>query len=114
MGTPSILVSNTQLQTSLVSHYQTPTGMVAIITAATFNNPASRSATFSVHIVAPGGSADASNQVITDLSVPADGDPVLVPALVAQVMPAGYSLQMVANVADAITPFISGDVREVS
>lgn len=114
MGTPTLLVGGTQLQDTLVAHYATPAGSVTIITAACFNNPASRGCDVWVHIVSPGATADESNQVVTRLRVPSSAGTVLVPALVGQVLPAGYTIQMRSDTAGAITPLISGDVREVS
>lgn len=111
MGTPTIIAgSGVQLSATMSAYYTTPAGSVTIITAASLNNPASRSAQVSMHIVPPGGSASAANQVVTRLSVPAEGEPVLVPALVAQVLPAGYSLHMGSNIGGAVTPMISGNV----
>lgn len=113
MGTPTIIAGGSaQLSATMQAYYSTQPDSVTIITAASFNNPSSRSAEVSVHIVPPGGGASAANQVITRLRVPAESEPVLAPTLVAQVMPAGYTLYMGANIAGAVSPFISGDVRQ--
>jgi hypothetical protein len=111
-GTQALLVSNIQLSDVAADVYTTPSGRVTTITAFTLNNTSGRAANVTAHVLPAGATAAAANQVLTRLSVPAGIGPLQVPALVGQALPAGAKLRMAADVAEAITPLISGNVAE--
>jgi hypothetical protein len=107
-NTPTLLVSGFALGNTLSSVYTVPEGKIALLSAFTLNNMGGRGCDVTIHLTPPGYSPAQSNQVATRLRVPAGVDPVQVPALVAQAMPAGASLWMLADRPGCVVPLVSG------
>lgn len=77
------------------------------ITGAVAMNADASARTLTVHIVAAGGSADATNMVVNAKRIAA-GRSVLLPELVGQVVQSGASLQALADAASQVTLSVSG------
>lgn len=109
--TPVQLASNTQVGTGLTTVYQSPAGVTTTITAFTLNNPSSRSARVWIHVVPQGADVGDNTEVGTEIEVPTR-EQVLVPGLVAQVLPALAELRLRCDVPEAVTPLVSGVQEE--
>ena len=108
--TPVVVLSNLQLSTSLAdTSYTVPANSTLTISAATLNNTTGTGRTVTINAIPNGGSATASNEVASAITVAAAGaTPVVVTALIGQHIGAGGKLQMKADAATAVTPLVSG------
>ena len=108
--TPVVVLSNLQLSTSLAdTSYTVPANSTLTISAATLNNTTGTGRTVVINMIPSAGSATASNEIATNLSVPLSGStPTVVTALIGQHLGAGGKLQMKADAATAVTPLVSG------
>lgn len=95
-----------QLTASAATYY-TATNVNTQITGAVAMNNDATARTVTVHIVASGGTADATNKVVNAKRVAA-GRSVLLPELVGQVVQAGATLQALADSAAQVTLSVSG------
>jgi hypothetical protein len=111
-GTPTLLVSSIQLTEALEDAYFTPAGSSTTISAFSLNNTSGRAADVWIHVVRSGWTADATNQLATNLRVEPNSPPLQVPSLVGQVLPAGCALKMRSSIGNAVTPLVSGIVAE--
>lgn len=106
---PKQLVAGVQLGASAASYYGVPANTSTTISAFTLNNTTATPRTVTIHVVASGGTASAANQIATTIGVPAAGSPpTVVYGLVGQTLPAGATIQMLADAATAVTPLVSG------
>lgn len=104
---PVPVVENVQLTTAYATYYS-PNAVRATISSATLNNTSGAPVTVSISIVPAAGSQANSNEIVTNLSVPAAGAaPTTLPGLVGQTLMPGETLEMKASAATAITPRIS-------
>jgi len=106
---PKVLVENVQLTNAYAPYYPAPANTLATINAATLNNTSGAPVTVSISIVPAAGAQGNTNEIVTNLSIPAAGAaPTVVTALLGQHLSAGETLQMKASTGTAITPRISG------
>lgn len=106
---PVPFLRNLQLTTALAgATATTPTNAYDTINAAELNNTTVTARLVTVHIVPAGSAANAGNQVGTTLTVPPAGSaPTLIPGIIGQHLNPGDSLQMLADAAAAVTPYVS-------
>lgn len=107
---PVVVLGNLQLSTSLAdSSYTVPANSTLTISAATLNNTTGTSRNVTANVIPSGGSATASNEIVSALVVGIAGTtPTLLSSLVGQHILAGGKLQMKADAATAVTPLVSG------
>jgi hypothetical protein len=96
---------------SATTEYTTPANTRTIIDKFTATNTDSSARTLSVHIVASGGTASASNLITSALSI-AIGASVDVPEMKNQILNAGDFISVLASVATKVV--IRGSGREVT
>lgn len=108
--TPVVVLANLQLSTSLAdSSYTVPANSTLTISAASLNNTTGTGRTVTINVIPSAGSATASNEVASAITVAAAGaTPVVATVLIGQHIAAGGKLQMKADAATAITPLVSG------
>jgi hypothetical protein len=104
--TPKRLIAGSQLTTSAATYY-TATGVKARIDNLTLVNTTGGSLTATVHLVPNGGSATASNCILSAKSINA-GDSYVVPGAIAQWLEAGGTIQALASSATSISIIASG------
>lgn len=117
---PLAILNNIQLPASIPGSAQfTTPGTVpsggaqspsyATISAFTLNNTTANPRTVTVHVVPPGQSPGAANQIGTAISVPAAGStPTIVSGLIGHTLPTGWMLYIFADAATAVTVLASG------
>lgn len=103
---PKRLVSGSQLTTSAVSYYDA-TNKKARIDSLVLTNTTGVAATATVHLVPSGGSAAATNCILSAKSINA-GDSYVVPGAIGQWLEAGGSIQALSGTGAAITLVASG------
>lgn len=104
---PIVLVENVQLPNTYTTEFTA--AAYVTINSNLFNNTSTAPVMVSVSIVPSGGTQGNSNEVLTNVSIPAAGSqPTTLNALNGQHLNAGETLQIKASTANAITPRISG------
>jgi|DEB0MinimDraft_10_1074344.scaffolds.fasta_scaffold10157_2 hypothetical protein len=101
------LIAPQQIAASATTYYTVPTNKVTVVRALTLCNTTGTGRTVDIHFVPSGGSADATNQIVDALSVPST-DQITVPEALNHVLPAGATIQAVADAATAVTITASG------
>lgn len=104
--TPTRLVAGSQLTTSAAVYY-TATNCSTRIDAITLTNTTAGAVTATVHLVASGGTATASNCVLSARSLAA-GETLLVTGAIGQWLAAGGTIQALASAATSISLVASG------
>jgi hypothetical protein len=104
------IIPRKQVEATQTGQY-TSSGVKTIIDKFTVTNTSGSAATFSVNLVANGGSPSASNLVLNTQSIAA-GACYLCPELVGQTLEAGGFISTIAGTASALT--ISASGRQVS
>lgn len=104
---PKRLVSGSQLTTSAATYYTTPANTLATISACSVTNTTATAQTATIHLVPNGGTADATNCVCS-ARVVAPGETYNVAGAIGQTLPAGATLQALADSATALTLVASG------
>lgn len=104
---PKRLVSGSQLTTSAATYYTVPANTITTISACTLTNTTAGAVTATVHLVPSGGSATASNMILS-ARVIAAGESYNVGSAIGQSMAAGGLLQALAGSATSITLVASG------
>lgn len=107
---PKKLVSAQQLTGSNATYY-TATNVYTIIDSASICNTTAGAVTATIDLVDSGGSAAATERVISARSIAA-GETYLCPELIGQILNPGDTIQGLASAATSLTLRISG--REVS
>jgi hypothetical protein len=106
---PATLVTDIQVAATDTTYYTVPANTRTTITSALVNNTTATPRTLTVNIIPNGGSLGASNEVVTDLVIPAAGAaPTQLTALIGQTMLAAGQVSMIADAATALTVLISG------
>lgn len=107
---PKALIFNIQAPNAYgTDAYVAPANTWTTISAASFNNTSAAAVTLSVSIIPAAGSQANSNEIVTNLSIPAAGAaPTVATALIGQTLAPGERIQLKAGAATAITPRISG------
>lgn len=108
--TAKVLVAPKQLENAQTAQY-TATNVRAIIDKATITNTSAANVTVSVNLVTSGGSAGASNLIISSRTI-VPAETYLCPELVGQILDSGGFISTIAGAATSLTMRVSG--REVS
>jgi hypothetical protein len=108
--TAKCLLEAKQAENSQTTQYTAPTGTRTIIDKLTATNNTASPVTWAVNLVATGGSAGASNLVVS--TTVAAGATELCSAAIGQVLSAGDFISTLAGTASALVVRISG--REVT
>lgn len=108
--TAKVLVAPKQLENAQAAQY-TATSVRAIIDKATITNTSAANVTVSVNLVTSGGSAGASNLIISSRTI-VPAETYLCPELVGQILDSGGFISTIAGAATSLTMRVSG--REVS
>ncbi|HNC83780.1 MAG TPA: hypothetical protein PK999_12090 [Nitrospira sp.] len=103
---PKRLIAGSQLTTSAATYY-TATGLKARIDNLTLTNTTAGAVTATVHLVPNGGSASASNCILSAKSINA-GDSYVVPGAIAQWLEDGGTIQALASANTSIGIVASG------
>ena len=103
--TPTRLVAGSQLTTSAATYYTADTR--ARIDAMVLTNTSGGAVTATVHLVPSGGSAAASNCILSAKSLNA-GESYVVPGAIGQWLESGGTIQALASAGTAITLVASG------
>lgn len=104
------LINAKQAENSETTQYTTPSGVRTLLDKFTGTNTTGSAATLTVKLIPSGGSAGASNQIVSKSL--AAGECHTFPELVGQVLASGDVISTLAGTATAITIRASG--REVS
>lgn len=104
------LINAKQAENSETTQYTTPSGVRTLLDKFTGTNTTGSAATLTVKLIPSGGSAGASNQIVSKSLAP--GECYTFPELVGQVLASGDVISTLAGTATAITIRASG--REVS
>lgn len=105
--TPKRLIDGSQLTTGAVTYYTTPINTTTTISAMSVTNTTGTARTVTVHLVPSAGSAGASNAVCSARTV-APGETFNVFGAIGQTVPAGGTIQALADAATALTLVASG------
>lgn len=101
------LVDGSQLTTSAATYYTAPANTSTIIRQATLTNTSGTAQTATVHLVPSGGSATASNMILSARSI-APGESYPVYSAQGQVLAGGGTIQALASAGSAISLVASG------
>lgn len=104
--TPKRLVSGSLLTTSAATYY-TATGVKTRIDACALTNTSGGAVTATMHLVPSGGSAAASNRILSARSIAA-GATLVVPGAIGQWLEDGGTLQALAGTGAAVSLVASG------
>lgn len=105
--TAKVLAAGSQLTTSAATYYTAPSSTTTIIQSVVLTNTNGSTRTATVHLVASGGSASASNMVLSARSLVA-GETYIVPGCAGMVLAAGGTIQALASANTAISLMASG------
>lgn len=100
------LVAGSQIAASATTYY-TATNLTARIDACTLTNTTGGAVTVTMHLVPSGGTADATNIILSAHPVPAGGS-YIVPGALGQAIESGGTLQALASAATSVTIVVSG------
>ena len=104
---PKQLNAGAQLTTSAASYYTVPANTITTISACSLCNSTATARYVTVYLVPNGGTAGVSNVVLSQRVIAA-GETYNVSAVIGQTIPAGASIQALAEAASAITLVASG------
>lgn len=104
---PKRLVDGSQLTTGAATYYTTPTNTLTTISACTLTNTTAGAVTATVHLVPSGGSATASNCILSARNLAA-GETFNVGSAIGQTLAAGGTLQALASAGTSIALVASG------
>lgn len=107
---PSNLITDKLLTTTLTdTAYAVPANSTLTVSALSFNNTTGVARLVTAHAFPSGGSATASNQILTNLSIPISGaQPTSVPSLVGQHFTAGTTLEFKDDAGASVSINLSG------
>lgn len=100
------LIAATQLTGSVATYY-TATNITARVDNFTLTNTDSSARTVDVHLVAPAGSASASNKIIDAKSIAAH-ECYTCPEMIGKLVPSGYTIQAVASTTSVVVIDVNG------
>lgn len=106
---PAVLQAGAQLTTAAVAYVTGAASVQTIIKRVVFTNTTATAVPLTVYRVPSGGTAGATNEIISGRSVPANGTD-LAPELANLVLNAGETIQAMAGAAAAVNVFASGFV----
>jgi len=105
--TPKRLVAGSQLTTSAATYYTAPTNTRTRIDTCALTNTTAGAVTATMHLVASGGTATASNTILSARSIAA-GATYVVPGAIGQWLESGGTLQALAASGTSIALVASG------
>jgi hypothetical protein len=105
--TAKVLAAGSQLTTSAATYYTVPALTTTIIQSVVLTNTTAGPITATVHLVASGGSATASNMVLSAKSLTAS-ETLVVPGAAGMVLATGGTLQALASANTSISLMASG------
>jgi len=105
--TAKVLNAGTQLTTSAATYYTAPALTTTVIQSVVLTNTTGGAVTATVHLVTSGGTATASNMVLSARSLVA-GETYLVPACAGAVLGPAGTLQALASANTSISLMASG------
>lgn len=105
--TPKRIIAGAQLTTSTAIYYTAPTNQSCVIRRVSFTNTTGTAATVDLYLVASGGTAGASNQIVVD-KVISPGETWSCPDVEGQVLAPGGTIQAQSDTNSAITIIGSG------
>lgn len=97
-----VVITAAQLTTSAATYYTVPTGVTAYIRKLSLLNSTGGAVTATVHLVPNGGTANATNMVISAQSIAA-GASYQCPEVEGQALAAGATIQALASAGTAIS-----------
>lgn len=100
--TAKVLAAGSQLTTSAATYYTVPVNTTTIIQAVVLCNTTAGPITATVHLVASGGSATASNMILSAKSL-ATNETYVVPGAAGMVLATGGTIQALAGSATSIS-----------
>ena len=100
--TAKVLNAGAQLTTSAATYYTAPASTTTVIQSVVLTNTTAGAVTATVHLVASGGSATASNMVLSARSLSA-GETYLVPGTAGMILATGGTLQALASANTSIS-----------
>lgn len=104
---PKQLSAGAQLTTSAATYYTVPANTITTISACSLTNSTATARTATVYLVPSGGTADATNIILSARTIAA-GETYNVAAAIGQTIPAGATIQALAEAGTAITIVASG------
>lgn len=104
---PKLLVAGSQLTASAATYYTVPANTITTISAMTMTNTTATARTVTVHLIPSGGSASASNTILS-ARVVAPGESYNVVAAIGQSIPTASFIQALSDSATAVTMIASG------
>lgn len=105
------VITAAQLTTSAATYYTTPTNVTTTISALSLCNTTAGAVTATVHLVPSGGSASATNMILSARTLAA-GESFSVPYAIGQSMAQGGTIQALASANTSIS--LSGSVYETT
>lgn len=102
-----VLNAGAQLTTSAASYYTVPAGTTSIIQSVVLTNTTGGALTATVHLVASGGTADATNTILSAKMLAA-GETYIVPGAAGMVLVTGGTLQALASAGTSISLMAAG------
>jgi hypothetical protein len=104
---PKRIVDGSQLTAAAATYYTVPANTLTTISACTLTNTTAGAVTATVHLVPSGGSATASNMILSARTLAA-GESFNVGSAIGQTLAAGGTLQALAGAVTSITLVASG------
>lgn len=104
---PKQLIAGAQLTASAASYYTVPANTITTISACSLTNSTATARTVTMYLVPNGGSAAVTNVVLSARTI-APGETYNVSSVIGQSIPAGATIQALAEVVSAITIIASG------
>lgn len=101
------LVAGSQIAATVTTYYTVGTNLRAVLTQVTLTNTTTTARTVDLHLIPSGGTASASNQILSDFPVPANSTKAVFVA-VGHVMHTGDFIQAACDSASAVTLQVSG------
>lgn len=99
---PKQIVAGSQLTAAAATYYTVPANTITTIAAATLTNSTGTARTVTMYLVPPAGTAGPTNIVLSARTISA-GESYNVASLIAQTIPAGATIQALADAATAVT-----------
>lgn len=104
---PKQLSAGAQLTTSVATYYTVPANTITTISACTLTNSTGTARTVTMYLVPNGGSAGVTNIILSARTIAA-GESYNVSAAIGQTIPAGATIQALADANTALTLVASG------
>jgi len=107
---PVQIIAPQTITDTLTGYYTSPAKKRTLISKLTFSNASTTAESVSVHLVPSGGTADASNKVISDRTVN-NGEAAAIYQLEGQVMEPGDSLHFASDTTGSVIVVVASGVE---